>query len=310
MKIKILLFLLFTGSLSLVLSSYRNGAAAHSGWDGTGATGSTSCSNGGGCHSAVTTAGTTVELDSAGVPVSSYHPGGSYTVKITATCGTAGTLLPLAAFGFQLATVSSTGAGSVAATQLGTWGTLPANVQSTPGSGRRSFPIIEQSAAITATSGTGALGTIYSESIPWTAPVTGSGPVEIFGIINEATGLDINAFCNYQNATPVIIPEDTGQGSGTHTGIISMHDNLSGLSAYPTLMNNSITLTFDLKATSSVNATLISIGGQEVRAFMSGEQVGAGNFKRSFDVDGLSTGVYLLRVQAGGESIVIKVVKE
>ena len=307
MKIKVLLFLIFTGGISLVLSSYRSGAAAHSGWDGSGATGSIGCNSGGGCHSAVTTAGTTVELDSAGIPVSSYHPGGAYTVKINATCGTAG-ILPLAAFGFQLATVSSTGAGTTAATQLGTWGSLPASVQSTPGSGRRTFPIIEHSAAITATSGTGAVGTVYSESIPWTAPVTGSGPVEIFGIINLATGLGIESLCNYQAATPVIIPEDTGQGS--KVGIHAISDNMSGFTAYPTLMNNNITLAFALKAAASVNASLISIGGQEVRVFMSGDQIGAGSFKRSFDVDGIATGVYLLRIQAGSESVVTKVVKE
>ena len=295
--------------MSLVLSSYRSGAAAR-GYDCTGATGTTGCSNGGGCHNAVTTAGTTVELDSAGIPVTSYHPGGAYTVKISATCGTAGTLLPLADFGFQLATVSSTGAGSVAATQLGTWGSLPANVVSTAASGRRTFPIIEQSAAIAATSGTGAVGTIYSISIPWTAPVSGSGPVEIFGIINEVTGLDVNSFCNYQAATPIIIPQDTGQGSGHNTGVNYLSANLSSFTAFPTLMNTNVTLAFDLNATSSVKATLISIGGQEVRAFMSGEQVGAGSFKRTFDVDGLATGVYLLRVEAGGESVVTKVVKE
>lgn len=308
MKIKALLFLIFTGAMSLVLSSYKNGAAAHIGWDGTGATGSTGCTTGGGCHNAVTTAGTTVELDSAGVPVSSYHPGGAYTVKISATCGTAGVLLPLAAFGFQLATVSSSGAGTTAATQLGTWGTLPASVQSTPGSGRRTFPIIEQSATITATSGTGAIGTIYSESIPWTAPAHGSGAIEIFGIINEATGLDIASFCNYQTATPVIIPEDTGQG--THTGINSLSDRVSSFSVYPTLMANNITLAFDLKETSSVSATLVSIGGQQVKAFMSQETIGEGTFRRSYDVGGLATGVYLLRLQIGNESIVTKVVKE
>jgi hypothetical protein len=310
MKIRVVLLLFVAGAMSLVLSSYKNGAAARLGWDGTGATGTTGCTNGGGCHNAVTTAATTVELDSAGIPVSSYQPGGAYTVKISATCGTAGVLLPLAAFGFQLATVTASGGGTTAATQLGTWGALPANVRSTPGSGRTAFPIIEQSAAITATTGTGALGTIYSESIPWTAPAHGSGAVEIFGIINEATGLDINSFCNYQTATPVIIPEDTGQGSGNHTAINPLSDKLSGFSAYPTLMANNITLAFDLKEMSNVSATLVSIGGQQVKAFMSQEPVGEGAFKRSYDVGGLATGVYLLTLQIGNESIVAKVVKE
>ena len=41
-----------------------------------------------------------------------------------------------------------------------------------------------------------------------------------------------------------------------------------------------------------------------------GEEVGEGNFKRSFDVSGLASGVYLVKVQMGAATAVSKVVKD
>jgi hypothetical protein len=302
MKIKVLLFLFFAASLSVVLSSYRDGPMKHSGWDGTGAGTNTGCANGGGCHVSTSSLSPTVELDSAGVAVTSYQPGGSYTVKISATNATTGTF---GYFGFQLATVSATGAGSASATQAGTWGTsLPPNVQNTPGSGRTAFPIIEHSSAIQATSGTGGAGTVYSESIPWTAPAAGSGSIEICGVMNAVTGLDIAFLCDYQTAPPVTIAEAVA------TGINTLSDKLSCLKVYPILMNDNITVAFDLKETSAISVSLISMEGQTVKTFMSQESLGQGSFKRSFDVSGLATGVYLMRLQIGNESVVTKVVKE
>jgi hypothetical protein len=234
--------------------------------------------------------------------VTSYQPGGTYTVKISATNNTTGTF---GYFGFQLATVSATGAGSAAATQAGTWGTsLPTGVQNTPGSGRTAFPIIEHNTAIAAASGSGGAGTVYAISIPWMAPAAGTGPIEIFGVMNAVTGLDIAFLCDYQGAPPVTITEAVA------TGINTLGDKLSGLKVYPMLMNDNITMAFDLKEESTVSVSLISMEGQTVKTLMSQESFGQGNFKHSFDVSGLATGVYLMRLQIGNESVVTKVVKE
>jgi hypothetical protein len=297
MKIKILLFLVFAVSMSVVLSSYRNGAATRA-FDGTGATGVSGCTNGGGCHNAATALGTIVELDSAGVAVTSYRPGGSYTVKISATNGTGGTY---GSFGFQLAVILATG---TSPTATGTWGTsLPTNVRYTAGAGRQ-IGVIEQSSAITATSGSGGAGTVYSESIPWTAPIAGTGSIQIYGIINAVTGLDIAFLTNYQTATPVTITE------ALPAGINELADKLSSFNVYPTLMNDHMTVAFDLKESSAVSITLISLQGQEIKNLMSQETLGQGAFKRSFDVNGLTQGIYLVRLQIGNSSVVSKVVKE
>lgn len=202
MKQRILL-LIFAGILgSISLSSYRDGYAFN-GSDGSGATGSTGCS----CHGSTSAIGTKVELDSAGVPVTSYRPGMSYTVKISAANTTA-TSYPK--FGFQLATVKVSGAGTGSAVQAGTWGTpLPTGVKNTStASSGLPIPFIEHSAAaIAATTGTGGSGTTYVESIPWTAPAAGTGSFKIYGVLLASNGNNSDVGDRAQVATAVTITE-------------------------------------------------------------------------------------------------------
>ncbi|MFN8308614.1 MAG: T9SS type A sorting domain-containing protein [Chitinophagales bacterium] len=200
MKNKITLAL-FAYCLAFALSSYDNGYAFH-GSDGTGATGSSGCS----CHGSTTNLGTTVELDSAGVPVTRYFPGMSYTVRIRAT--NAGTT-NWPKFGFQLGAVKLAGAGGGSAAQAGTWGTtLPTSVKNTPTSASGlPIPFIEHSFTINATTGTGGNGTTYVEVIPWTAPAAGTGSVKFYGIINACNGNGGSSGDKAQTATPITITE-------------------------------------------------------------------------------------------------------
>jgi hypothetical protein len=296
MKIKILLSV-FILSMSVVLSSYRNGAESHSGYNGTGANGSAGCS----CHTPSTGLSPTVELDSAGVAVTSYIPGASYTVKISGVNNTGGTL---GSFGFQLCTVLDAGAGTSSATAIGTWGSsLPTNVRFTQGVGHQ-LPVIEQSASITATTGSGGAGTTYVESIPWTAPAAGTGSIRIYGVLNAVTGLDIDFLCSNQAATPVTITE------AVPAGIRDLSDKLSSFNVYPTLMTDNVTIAFDMKESAAVSVSLISLQGQEVKTLMSQKAIGQGSFKESFNVNGLATGIYLMRLQIGDAFVVFKVVKD
>ena len=200
MKQKIVLFA-FLGLIAALISGYASGYAQN-GNDGTGATGSSGCS----CHSSASTTTTVVELDSAGVPVTSYRGGQSYNVKISAT-NTSTSSLPK--FGFQLATVKLTGAGTGNCVQAGTWGSsLPTNVQNTTtGASGLPIPIIEQSSQITATTGTGGNGTTYVESIPWTAPVAGTGSIKIYGVLNAVNNNGGSSGDKYKVATAVTITE-------------------------------------------------------------------------------------------------------
>jgi len=200
MKKRILLFV-FIAAVSVILYGYRSGAAANAGIDGTGASGGGGC---GSCHNSGSTDGVKVELDSAGIAVTSYHPGTAYTVKISGTNGSTSTLPK---FGFQVTVVKASGAGSNPA-DAGTWGTMPGSVQlTTAASSGLTESIVEQRAAITATSGTGANGTTYAESIPWTAPAAGTGSVVIYGVVNEVNGNGSSSGDKYQKATAVTIIE-------------------------------------------------------------------------------------------------------
>jgi len=315
MKVKIVLFLFVALGLTFTLSSYREGPAYWAGYDCTGATGSRFGCGGGGCHRATTSNALTIELDSAGVPVTSYYPGLSYTVKLSATNGT-GNSLP--DFGFQMASVLLSGSGTSTPTQGGTWDStaLPASVQYTIAGTCQvcsgwPIPIVEHSAAIPATSGSGGNGTTYVESIQWTAPDSGKGTVILYGVINAVNGDGSNGG-DYSQVAPsdTITEAMVASADTTKTGVNALNDKLSGLNIYPALMNENVTLSFNLKESSSVTASLISMGGQTVKTFMSQESLGQGNFKRIFDVNGLAAGVYLVRVQIDNTSLVSKVVKE
>jgi hypothetical protein len=315
MKVNLYVFLVFASLFTLFLSSYREGPAYWGGIDGAGATGSSlGCSNGGGCHGATSSNNVVIELDSVGIPVQSYYPGLTYTVKISATNSTGATL---SHFGFQMASVLLSGAGTSTAAQGGTWDsiTLPASVKYTIAGPMTCqvcsgwpIPIVEHSTAIPATTGTGANGTTYVESINWTAPPQGTGTVLLYGVLN-AVNYDGGVRGDYaQVALADTITEAIP--ATTHTGINALSAYISDFTVYPTLMNDNVTVAFDLKQASAVRVELLSMQGQVVKTLVSQEQIAAGIFRQSYNVNELSAGVYLCRLQIGGAWAVSKVVKE
>ena len=185
MKKAFLLLPIILGLVYIITTGYSEGPASLGSLERTGATGTIGCGGGSGCHSASATSAiaVTIELDSAGTPVTQYVPGVTYTIKITGVNNTTSGSLPR--FGFQLTAVSATGAGTSSATNVGTFSsTLPSSCQNSVPSG--SFHVIEHNVAIVSTtgSGSGSGATTYSESITWTAPSAGTGTVKLFGVIN------------------------------------------------------------------------------------------------------------------------------
>jgi hypothetical protein len=303
MKVKYVPIAIFLGALSLLLSSYQAGYTNGSGGDDkSGAIGAVTCSTGGTCHSTSATAGITVtiELDSAGVSVNQYHGGGSYTVKLTGT-NTTNATLPLS--GFELATVKAAGAGTGSAVQAGNWGTLPTGVQSSVSN--NGLLIAEHQVQLGPTTGTGATGSTYVRNIPWTAPAAGTGSVVLYGVVNAVNGDGTGNAADKWNSANKTIAE-----AGGPNGINDLSDKLSGFNAYPTLMSGNVTVAFDLKETAAVSAQLISMQGQLVKTLMSDESLSAGNINRSYDVNGISAGIYFVKLQIGNSSVVTKVVKQ
>lgn len=301
MKVKYVPVVIFLGALSILLSSYQTGYTANAGDDRTGASSSTVGCGGNGCHSSGATAGIviTIELDSAGVAVNQYHPGGSYVIKLKGTNTTA-TTLP--AFGFALACVKSAGAGTSTAVQAGNWGTMPAGDQSSP---TATLLIAEHQIVSGATTGGGATGGTYVQNIPWTAPIAGTGSVAFYGVVNAVNGDgNANTVDKWNSANKTVTE------AGGPNGINDLSDKLSGFNAYPTLMSGNVTVAFDLMEASPASAQLISMQGQVVKNLISDETLSAGSIHRSYDVSDLAAGIYFVKLQIGNSSVVTKVVKQ
>lgn len=111
---RLLIFSICSSLIYITLSSHSKGGASLSGADGTGARGGGGCS----CHGPNEDKNLSIsmELDSAGIPVNHYVPGGQYTVKMTSINYTN---VNMPKFGFRLATVGSGYAGTPSATNLG-----------------------------------------------------------------------------------------------------------------------------------------------------------------------------------------------
>ena len=214
---------------AIVVYSYNTGPAFFAGIDGTTAKGGAGGCNNGSCHASANADVTVVELDSAGIPVTSYHPGMAYTVKVSSSNSTANSW---PRFGFQMAVVKLVGSGTASATDAGTWGTLPANVHSTV----LTETIIEHSSPILATTGNGGNGTTYVESIPWTAPASGTGSVVVYGVINEVNYDGTNGGDGYKVASSVTISEAVPAAVASVQIAITSGSN-------PTCANSSLTFT-------------------------------------------------------------------
>ena len=214
MKKKFILLPLVLVLIYVVGSSYSSGPALVGGIDGTGATTTAGCS----CHTSATTTSVAIELDTAGgTAVTHYVAGGSYTIKITGT-NTSTTSLPK--FGFQVAAVKLAGAGTSSAVNAGTLAStgLPAFCQNSVAG---SVNFIEHTAAINATTGTGGSGTTYVvSSIPWTAPIAGTGSVKLYGVINAVDGTGGSGGDKWKN-TNVTITELTAPVAAI-TGTLSV----------------------------------------------------------------------------------------
>jgi hypothetical protein len=152
MRKRLLLLSLVVGIVYMTLTSSSVDPYG-GGIEGTGATGTPGCS----CHGGSSTAiADTIELDSAGVRTNHYVAGGSYTIKLKGvyTAGATGGSLPK--FGFELTAVSLATYGTPGATNIGTLAStgLPAGCFYSAGTPN----MIDQSSPISATTGTGAVG--------------------------------------------------------------------------------------------------------------------------------------------------------
>jgi hypothetical protein len=300
MKKKILLFTAIAGMGYVTLTSSNAGGGIGQGADGTKATGTTNTCARGGCHSASALTTVTLELDSAGVPTTRYVAGMPYTIKITGT-NTGSASLPK--FGFQLTVVNATGAGTSSAVNAGTFSsTLPTNVRYTA-----KIPpvlnvnVVEHSSPITATTGSGGNGTTYVESIPWTAPATGTGSLVIYGCVNAVNNNGTESGDAYNAAAPLTITEKIPLS-------VSSVDQSMEIKSFPNPAANSMNLLINNAQAGNYSLEVYSLGGKIVAS----EHINVTSASQTIPINSSNwaAGTYMISVEKDGDRKVIAVVKQ
>lgn len=194
----------------LLTTGYSAGPGS-SGIERTGASGTGTTCGGAGCHVAIAPAGivTTVTLMSGATAVTSYTPGASYTIRVSANNPTAN-VWPR--FGYQVSARHASG-------NAGTM-TAPAGSHTTTPTG--GVVVCEHFlASLPCTSGTGGSGSTYVVDVPWTAPVAGTGVVTLRAIVN-AVNSSSSVTGDYSHNASTTVSEASSTGPAPITGTLSL----------------------------------------------------------------------------------------
>ena len=295
---------------TFILCSYREGPATQ-GWDCTGGElglgNAAGCGISGGCHSHSATAGivVTLELDSAGVPVTTYKAGLSYTVKIKGVNNTA-SVLPK--FGFQTIAIKGAVADSTPV-NIGTFQQtgLPAGVHyQTPVSAQYIVAnVIEQTTPLSPDSGTGGRGTIYAESFGWTAPVTGTGTVSLWGVLNAVNFNGSADGADLWNVQHLVITEDTT--ATTVNSITDVNGTLT-LNIFPNPASDFAQLEIANATSGSYHLNVYDSEGRQV--IKHELEVTGDLYKTEINTADWTSGIYFVKISNDETVKVLKMVKK
>jgi hypothetical protein len=275
---RILLYSISAAMAALVLSSYNNGP-----WNGgnvnrTGSAGTAANCSGAGCHVS-NTANTQVTigvLNASNQPVTSYVPGTTYKVQISAGNTTAS----LPKCGFQAACVKS----SNTSAQAGTFTSTASNI-SVRNTG--SLQLVEHNAPIAAIASSGT-NNVYALSFNWTAPPAGTGKVRFYTTFNAVNNNGNSSGDQPNAATPIELDEGTGT-----TGISKAPTIVSSL--YPNPVQNELHFKMNTQSGSCMVAVMDMTGRIVISQVADIE-----NKLMSVNTAKLEPGSYLIRVSEGG----------
>ncbi|MDB5282160.1 MAG: hypothetical protein JWO06_1235 [Bacteroidota bacterium] len=144
--------------------------------------------------------------------------------------------------------------------------------------------------------------TISSWVFKWTAPA--SGAVTFYYAFNPA---DSSSFVNSIPGAPVYFSNLTI--NPLSVGITDISDKLSNLNVFPNPISNEFGLSFNLKQSEEITASVYTMDGKLANSVIN-EKIGAGNFYRTFDISHLASGVYLVQLNVGGAVVTKKIIKE
>ena len=133
----------------------------------------------------------------------------------------------------------------------------------------------------------------------WTAPH--SGKVNFY-----YTGNLGNGDATYNGDS--IFEGSVSLNAGLPSGINNVRANINSASVYPVPFTQTLNAKFDLNTSAEVKIVLMSLDGKLTKELYSGF-ASQGAFNRSFDLNDVEAGVYLVRINSGAESKTIKVIK-
>jgi hypothetical protein len=258
------LALIFTGTTAFIISSA--GIA--------GFTGSPSEATCGNCHSGG--AGTTqVALSASPVFVANqFVPGQTYTITVNVTNNS----FTKFGFGCEILTPANANAGSMTTALTGVKflnsGARKNAVQTTPqtGTGSASFSFV------------------------WVAPATGTANI-------YATGNAVNGNGSTSGDTPsasVLLSLTADLSAAVNE---SVQSGISGLTVYPNPVRSEFSIAYNLPGSAYVKVSLHDIQGKEITEFSSANQsAGAQNIRAQLP-EGLSKGVYFVKVSIEGKEL-------
>lgn len=292
MKKRFLLLPLIALGAYVTLSSNSTGYLTNA----TGSNGGAVGCGGGGCHSSgpsSTVTSTTIIVDSAGTPVTTYRPGVTYRVSLAAgTAATSG----LTKFGFQL---SSSKAAS--AVQAGTWVASTVPVSSTI-SNMGAFSVVRHTAPKDDSVILAGAAFVYPVSLNWTAPAAGTGDVKFFGVINAVNGDGSAGPSDLWNSANTTITEFID-----HTAVNDVTTKVA-INAFPNPVTSSFTLQLSNAKAGTYNVQVLDMTGKVV--VKQSLEVSGSTSASTINLSTFAAGRYHVIVEKDGVRTVKAVVKQ
>lgn len=282
MKKSILLFTLAAGLGIFTLSSYESGPAQNAQGNRTGSGSNPTC-GAVGCHGANNT-NTTITLtlndQTTGQLVTKYTPGKIYIVTI------GGSNSGASKFGFQLTGVKAANTNAQAGSF--TQGTQTQVVPVNP------WQVVEHSSPL------GSNGT-FSTTFTWAAPVTGTGPVTFYTIVNAVNGN------GSADAGDHATTKSFNYDENTTSSVAELSQDIK-IVAYPNPATDRLSFNFENATTGTYNIAVLDITGKIVHT----QDVNIGSAAATVSIESANwnAGIYFARVTKDGALRMIPVVKQ
>ncbi|MEX0968178.1 MAG: choice-of-anchor V domain-containing protein [Bacteroidia bacterium] len=224
-----------------------------------------------------------ISIEDMDGPVTSYTAGEDYTITISLKAATSQTTELVG--GFQLVALDNDG------TSRGSF-TLSPDMKTTNsliGGNLRTYATHTMPESFFP-------GTGHEWALGWTAPASPAGALTFYAAANSGNG-DGTSFGDFIYANSFVLD-----------GLVSIRDNENtyGMEVFPTVTRDVFHVKFKLTHQALLAIELVDLQGRQIREF-DRSFFASGSHFRSFNANGLESGIYFLRVASETENAVQKI---